>query len=100
MLLYSARRRAKTKGLDFNLELLDVVIPTLCPILGCELQVSGRSRGTNRGRWPTIDRIDNDKGYTKNNIQVISFKANTMKNNASVDELKSFARYINESLCV
>jgi len=36
-----------------------------------------------------LDRIDNNKGYIKDNVWVISRKANTIKNNASLEELKA-----------
>ena len=43
---------------------------------------------------PTLDRIDSNKGYIKENIQVISFKANRLKNNATIDELKCIIKYM------
>ena len=42
----------------------------------------------------SIDRIDNNKGYTKDNIQIISKKANSMKNSASYEELIIFYKNI------
>jgi hypothetical protein len=48
----------------------------------------------NKNNVPTLDRIDSTKGYIKENIQVISFKANRLKNNATVDELKSILKYM------
>ena len=42
----------------------------------------------------TIDRIDNSKGYVKGNIQIISKKANSMKNSASLDELRKFCKNV------
>ena len=40
-----------------------------------------------------MDRIDTDKGYIVGNIQWISVKANTIKNNAHPYELMRLANY-------
>ena len=85
-LLSSAKMRAKNNSLDFDLELSDIVIPENCPVLGIKLEHG--KRGFPEPNSPTIDRIDNNLGYTKNNIWVISFKANAMKSSASLIELK------------
>jgi hypothetical protein len=85
-LLRYAKARAVKKGLDFDLTLEDIVIPELCPIFKQPL-LSGDSKFN-----PSIDRIDPDKGYTKDNIQIISKLANSMKWNASPKELEAFCR--------
>lgn len=46
---------------------------------------------------PSLDRIDNNRGYTKDNIQVISQCANAMKGAATWGELKMFAKWIMEN---
>jgi hypothetical protein len=88
-LWYGARRRAKEKGLDFNIDIEDIIIPTCCPYLGHPLKLvqSGQARFDSA----TLDRIDSSKGYIKGNIQVISRRANMMKNDASAEELIVFA---------
>lgn len=88
-----ARYRAKRKGIAFDLEVSDVVIPKLCPVLKIPL-VRNSSKGGPRASSPSLDRIDNDKGYIKGNVQIISHKANTMKHCANNNELILFANWI------
>jgi len=42
---------------------------------------------------PSLDRIDNTKGYIPENIVVVSRKANIMKNNGSVEDLRMLVEY-------
>jgi len=90
-LLYAAKYRATQRGLPFNLELEDIVIPEYCPVLNIKLEFFHTSQ--NRSS-PSLDRIDSNLGYTKDNIQVISWLANTMKTNASKEELLLFANWV------
>lgn len=88
-----AKNRAKTLGLQFNLEHEDVVVPEVCPILGIPLHVSDGKCSANS---PSIDRIDSSRGYIKGNIQVISHKANTIKSNATLGELEMVVKFMSE----
>ena len=47
--------------------------------------------------FPSLDRIDNSKGYVPGNIAVISMRANMIKNNATLAELKAIVAYIEAS---
>ncbi len=91
-LLSNCKLRASQKNLEFDLTKEDIVIPTLCPILLKPLICGDKN---DYSFSPSVDRIDNSKGYTKDNIQVISMKANKMKNNATKEELLNFAKWIN-----
>lgn len=84
-----AQSRAKANKLPFNLEVKDIVIPELCPILGLKLV---RGVGKVIAESPSIDKIDPKLGYVKSNIRVISFRANTLKNNATLDELRKIVQ--------
>lgn len=86
------KSRAKQLGIEFNLTPEDIIFPDICPILNKHLQ-RNETKGPSRYS-PSIDRIDNDKGYTVDNIQIISMKANTMKCDASVEELQRFADWV------
>ena len=85
-------KKAKELGFDFNISEEDVIIPTHCPILGVELVLN---EGKLAGNSASLDRIDSSKGYVKGNVWVISHKANAMKSNATLAELKLFAMWVN-----
>lgn len=85
------KARAKKQGILFDLDENDIKIPTHCPVLGLELKVGDR---VNNAKSPSIDKIIPELGYVKGNIQVISNKANMMKNDATPEELRMFARWV------
>jgi len=87
ILLNAARSRARRFKLDFNLTLEDIVIPEICPILKIKIQTSYEK--INPGS-PSLDRIDNTKGYIKGNVQIISYLANAMKNSATLEQIITF----------
>jgi hypothetical protein len=97
ILLWLSRGRAKKKGIQFDIDVSDIVIPNICPVLGIPIY---KDISSNRGmdNSPSLDRIDNSKGYVKGNVMVISFRANKLKGDASIDELKKILVYM-ESQC-
>lgn len=72
--------------MEFTIEVSDIKIPEKCPYLGVPFVLLDKELA------PSLDRIDSSKGYTSDNIRVISYKANRMKSNATVQELISFAK--------
>lgn len=80
-----ARGNAKKKNWLCTITVADIFIPAVCPLLGIPLDRNAPLRSDN---IPSLDRIDSQKGYTPDNIWVISWKANKMKSDSSVEELK------------
>jgi len=89
-LWFAARYRSRKLSLAFTITPLDVVVPKFCPALGIPLQVSDNTAGPNS---PTIDRIIPSLGYTPDNIVVVSQKANTIKSNATIQEILSVVAF-------
>lgn len=83
-MLVNARLRARKKWLDFNITAEDIVIPKFCPYFGIELKRN--SNGTILDNSPTLDRINPSLGYVKGNVEVISNKANRIKNDGTVED--------------
>lgn len=80
------KSRCKVKKIKFNLDIDDIQVPDLCPVLGIEI-ASAPGSGTNQPSSPSVDRIRPELGYVKGNVRVISNRANLLKSNASVEEL-------------
>lgn len=87
----SARMRAKRDNIEFTIKPEDVVIPEYCPYIGCKIVPHGNRT---EGYGASIDRIDNNKGYTKDNIIVCSLRANRLKSNGTVEEFKKIISYL------
>jgi hypothetical protein len=94
-LLQQAVSRAGKRNLVCDLTIEDLVdlFPKdkKCPVLGIDL-----FWGTGSDRWnsPSIDRLDAKGNYTKENIMIISWRANKLKSDASVDEIEAVLKYM------
>lgn len=93
-LLNESKYRAKKKGIEHTVSKEEICIPKTCPVLGHELKCNKGS--TASANSPSIDRKDNKKGYTKENIKVISFEANSIKGAATSEKLFKVALYAEE----
>lgn len=91
-----AHTRSKIYNVPFNLELEDIIIPEMCPILNLPLIVKTGSPGGCH-HSPSLHRIIPEKGYVKGNVIVISQLANVMLNNASIENLLKFANWIQKT---
>ena len=81
-ILNRVKTRAKEKGLAFNLELEDIVIPDVCPVFKVPFIYGDHS-------WTySLDRIKPELGYVKGNVVIISNKANMMKNTATAEDVR------------
>lgn len=82
-LINSARARAKKSGIPFALTVKDIYIPSVCPVLGIPLK---KGEGKLHDNSPTLDRLVDSLGYIPENITVVSYRANRIKNNGTAEE--------------
>ena len=94
ILYHISKSRAKKKGLEFNIEKSDIVIPDICPILRIPFDHS-RYKGR-RFNGASIDRIDSSKGYTEDNVQWVHKNVNNMKMQTSHQDFLNWCKLITE----
>ncbi len=104
------KANAKINGVEFTIEPTDIPgvkirrfkvrgkctwvatqYPKVCPVLGLELDWGMNGCNNNS---PSLDRVKPKLGYIPGNVRLISIRANTMKQNMYLEELKIIEEYI------
>lgn len=93
-LFRNAKNRAKKKNLPFSITLEDIIIPATCPVLGIPLVFEMGNRQRANYNNPSLDRHVPALGYVRGNVYVLSWRANTLKNNATLEEIALLLSYM------
>jgi hypothetical protein len=88
ILYCAARVRARKRGIEFTIQREDLVMPNLCPVF--RVPMVPRTKHA-----PSIDRKDNTKGYVPGNVFIISKRANSIKREATKEDLEALVQYVN-----
>lgn len=100
VMLNDARKRSAKRGygdLNITTNYLLSIASDNCPVLEIPLRWEyGHGKGVS-DRSPSLDRIDNSKGYVVGNVAIISIRANTLKRDASLSEIKALASYMEKA---
>jgi hypothetical protein len=92
-----ARMRAIRKGLVFERDLFEHLrsnAPRYCACCGCVLDYRMGRGKNNRQESPSLDRRDNAKGYTIENVRVICMSCNETKKNLTIRDLLMLLAYM------
>lgn len=94
--IFAAKKNhAKRTGIEFTIKFEDMVWPEVCPVLGIRLDYKrfNADKPGLRYHSPSFDRVNPNLGYVDGNVIIVSARANTIKNNATVDELERVASF-------
>lgn len=72
-------------------------LPDYCPVFKVKLNYEGTGEGpgwTKKDNSPSIDQIVPGAGYTADNMQIICWRANRIKNDATPEELEKLAVFM------
>lgn len=79
--------------MPFTIAYEDIEWPQVCPVLHIRLDYTP-SRGGGRDASPSFDRRDPSIGYVRGNVLIISARANRIKSNATIHEIRAVADWL------
>jgi len=94
----SAKRRAKRDGVPFSItgDYLLSIATDECPVFHTPFEwgLSGLGQGNAKPNGPTLDRIEPHLGYVEGNVAFISYRANRLKDDGTMQEHYDIADWI------
>lgn len=94
-MLCNARSRAKIYEREFSLEEADMILPKHCKICGVKMKFHvGKAQ---RDSF-SLDRIDNDRGYVKDNVCIICLQCNMFKKDHNIEEIERLLKYMKREI--
>lgn len=91
---FRAKKANATRvGIPWTVCFGDLTWPKTCPILGISLNYFAEEREEGS---PSFDRIDPNLGYVAGNVQIVSWRANRIKNDGSAQEHRLIAEYLDK----
>ena len=92
-MLREARRRAKERGVEFNIRPDQIEWPGdgLCPIKGVLLE---KNKGLVMANSPSLDRVHSHLGYIPGNVRVLSWRMNNLKGDLTTEEAENLLLYM------
>lgn len=100
IMMTDAKFRAKQRGFEFDENLRTTWVakpPMKCCCCGVDFDYS-LGTGRAKRRAPTLDRLDNGKGYTIENARIICYHCNSVKSDATLAELEAVVAYMRAEL--
>ena len=91
-LLKEAANRCRNNGMEVDKEYLLSLKDntyTHCKCCGVEYDYTAK-----RSNTPSVDRVDNSKGYIKGNVEIICANCNITKNDLTIEKMNMFISYI------
>jgi len=90
--MYLKTRECRERNLDFCLSFKTV--KRLLNIKNCQVTKVPFVKVSNSPNRPTVDRIDNSKGYIEGNVAVVTHAYNQMKGNLSIEFIQQTYEFL------
>ncbi len=97
-MIQNSQNRCRVTGREFAINRDDIHLPVVCPVFGIPFTNEPTGTSVPHDNAYSLDRIDNEIGYVPENIRVISYRANTLKGDATIEELEAILAYMRANL--
>ena len=97
-LVSSCKSKAKARGIKFDISSEIIAEQLFINDMKCAYTGRKLSMERNHNDRASIDRIDSSKGYTKENVRVVSWVANQAKNSLPLSEFVALAADISKHM--
>lgn len=91
----SKKANSRRNGIKFTISFGDLVWPDVCPVLGIPINYLAPGISENS---PSIDQIVPGKGYVPGNVAVMSWRANRIKNDGTLEEHVKIVTWLQQVL--
>lgn len=93
---YISKTSARRRGIEFDITLDELrmlcTVYDRCPLTGEKLEYTTNRNGLTKGEWQankaSLDRINNEYGYSIRNCWIISCRANQIKSSCTLDIMR------------
>lgn len=95
-LFHSAKRKNK-EGRDFDIDvefLVEKLDKGVCEVTGIPFSYEMKQVGSTNKFAPSVDRLNSSLGYTKDNVRVVVWWYNLMKNDETDEALLEFCKTV------
>jgi hypothetical protein len=90
------KQYAHRNGIPFTVEFDSLEKPEHCPVFGVKLNYGWSGENRRDGAKATLDKIIPELGYVPGNVCIISWRANKLKSDMTLEELEKIINYIKE----
>ncbi len=93
-IVQGARRRARAIGCAFRLNLKDIrvrVLRGVCEVTGARFAYERDPRWRTNPLAPSLDRVNPKKGYTRDNVKVVTWQYNVAKHEFGLEQFAAMA---------
>lgn len=85
------KANAQRTGIEFTIDFGELEFPTHCPVLGIELDYFNDKRAENS---VSFDQIIPGLGYVTGNVVIMSWRANRIKNDGTLQEHEQIVKFM------